>query len=174
MFWHRHIFSVIAYLSLYHRHTKMTALVSGSEDGRLLQTLLKAFGFDIVEGSSSSEGYASLLKLHRISHEEGLILITPDGPKGPPTKIKPGALHISAFSRNPLVCIHVSYGSFWQLKSWDRACLPKPFSSCVITISELVSSVPSSMNLENETFVHNLELNLDGHQTDRRVESALS
>jgi lysophospholipid acyltransferase (LPLAT)-like uncharacterized protein len=173
LFWHRHIFAVIAYLSRFSSERSLVALVSGSEDGRLLQTLLNAFGFSVVEGSSSDGGFGSLLKAEKILQNGATILITPDGPKGPAEKIKSGAILLARYSAKPIVCVHAQYQGFWQLGSWDRAILPKPFTHCEIISSKpffIDRKVPEIIQTELK---NRLEASLDGDQTCRRMEESL-
>ncbi|MBL7960143.1 DUF374 domain-containing protein [bacterium] len=147
--------------------------MSGSQDGKMLQSLLKAFHFNIVEGSSTEGGFSSLLQLERSLKADQIILITPDGPKGPPEIIKPGALHVARFSEKPLIAIHVKYGSHWQLNSWDRALLPKPFSGCEMIISDPLPVNRNTSEIEMTELQNKLELSLHGNQSHSRMEQSL-
>lgn len=173
IFWHRHIFAVIAYLLRFSKTSSITALVSGSKDGKMLQSVLKAFHFNVVEGSSSEGGFSSLLHLERSLKADQTILITPDGPKGPPEIIKPGALHVARYSEKPLIAIHVKYSSHWQLKSWDRAVLPIPFSRCEMIFSDPLTLRRESSEIEMTELQNKLELSLHGHQSHSRMEKSL-
>jgi hypothetical protein len=171
IFWHCHIFSVIAYLTRFNEPKHISALVSGSEDGRLLQALLRYFSFNIIEGSSSIGGYESLLQLRRKSKQGGIVLITPDGPRGPAGQLKPGAIYLARISGNPLICADVQYENFWQLKSWDRARIPKPFSNCRIFFSEPQFVAPDLNEPELTSLNQNIETHLNGHQTFSGMET---
>ncbi|MBL7994117.1 DUF374 domain-containing protein [bacterium] len=173
VFWHRHIFAAIAYLSRLSKRSPITALVSGSKDGKMLQSALKALHFNIVEGSSSEGGFSSLLHLERSLKADQVILITPDGPKGPPEVMKPGALHVARYSEKPLIAIHVKYSSHWQLNSWDRALLPKPFSRCEMIFSDPLPINRNTPEFEMKELQNKLELSLHGHQSHCRVEKPI-
>ncbi len=172
LFWHCHIFCVIAYLWRFRRERSM-ALVSGSEDGKLLQTLLKAFGFNIIEGSSSNGGFGSLLKAEQELRKGATILITPDGPKGPPQKLKPGAILLARYSSRPIICVHALYQGCWQLDSWDKAVIPKPFTRCEILFSEPFFIDRHTSEFMQTELRNKLETSLNGIQTCRRMEESL-
>jgi lysophospholipid acyltransferase (LPLAT)-like uncharacterized protein len=81
-----------------------------------------------VRGSSSRlgrEAATALVEVLRSGHDIG---ITPDGPRGPCYDFKPGALIVTRRTRTPLLLIGAEFESAWQLRSWDRFYLPKPFS----------------------------------------------
>lgn len=173
IFWHKHIFAVIAFLSCYSKLHNITALVSGSEDGKMLQLVLKALHFRVIEGSSSEGGYSSLLNLHRNVKDNEIILITPDGPTGPTGILKPGAFHLARFSGKPITAIHVEYGSCWQAHSWDRAFIPKPFSKCEIAFSDSLLLNREAPAYEMTELENKLESSLNGNQSCRRMEKSL-
>lgn len=173
VFWHQHIFAVIAYLSRFSTEQPITALVSGSDDGKILQIILKAFHFNIVEGSSTKGGFPSLLHLERNFGADEILLITPDGPKGPAATLKPGALHLAKFSSKPLTAVHVIYHNFWRLNTWDRAFLPKPFSTCDIVFSDPVLVNRKTSEFELTELQNKLESYLHGHQSHSGVEESI-
>lgn len=173
IFWHKHIFAVIAYLSNFSREQSITALVSASEDGKLLQTLLSAFHFKIIEGSSSEGGYRSLLSLQEELVSGTTVLITPDGPKGPVGKLKSGVIQLARYSGKPIVCVHAQYQTWWELKSWDRAIIPKPFTRCELIFSDPFFINRNASEFEQSELRNKLEASLDGDQTCRRMEESL-
>jgi len=92
-----------------------------------------------VRGSSSNFGREAatlLVEMMRAGHDIG---ITPDGPRGPCYEMKPGAVIVPRRTGAPLLLLGGEFESAWQLRSWDRFYLPKPFSR-VRMRCELVSS----------------------------------
>lgn len=61
--------------------------------------------------------------------EGRIVLITPDGPTGPPWVMKPGMEALARWSGVPAVFLTFEYDSFWELGSWDMARIPKPCST---------------------------------------------
>jgi hypothetical protein len=58
--------------------------------------------------------------------------ITVDGPHGPPQEVRAGALAVSRKTGAFLVPVCVAYEDAWQLSSWDRMLVPKPFSRVIV------------------------------------------
>ncbi len=56
------------------------------------------------------------------------VLITPDGPKGPRHSMSDGAIGIALKSKLPIFIMNFKAEDYWQLKSWDRFVIPKPFT----------------------------------------------
>jgi hypothetical protein len=64
------------------------------------------------------------------------VAITPDGPTGPPRKMKAGAVVLSKKTGAALVMLGVGYSNKISLKSWDKFQIPLPFSRVVAVYSE--------------------------------------
>ncbi|HFD13857.1 MAG TPA: hypothetical protein ENJ34_00980, partial [Epsilonproteobacteria bacterium] len=56
------------------------------------------------------------------------VLITPDGPKGPRHSMSVGAVGIALKSKLPIFVMNFTAQNYWQLGSWDRFVIPKPFT----------------------------------------------
>ena len=64
-----------------------------------------------------------------------VILITPDGPRGPRYWVKPGVAYAAKTTSSHIVPFTWSASHYWQLNTWDRMLIPKPFSKIIINIS---------------------------------------
>lgn len=124
------------------RDKNFVALVSQSKDGELLARLLKKWNYMLVRGSSSKGGKESLEELVDILQQQKSICITPDGPKGPPEKMKAGAVIASKKSGVPLIVVGTDYSNFFELKSWDSFKIPKPFSNATLVFSDPITINP--------------------------------
>lgn len=62
--------------------------------------------------------------------------MTPDGPKGPPRKSKPGCILAAKASGVPLIPIAFAVEWARHLRNWDRTAVPLPFSSIVLGYGE--------------------------------------
>jgi lysophospholipid acyltransferase (LPLAT)-like uncharacterized protein len=62
--------------------------------------------------------------------------ITPDGPRGPRFKFKPGAIFCAQISRKAVVPIAYAAKPAWLLKTWDKFVIPAPFAKVSIAIGE--------------------------------------
>jgi 1-acyl-sn-glycerol-3-phosphate acyltransferase len=62
--------------------------------------------------------------------------ITPDGPRGPRFRFKPGAIFTAQISRKPVVPLAFAAKPAWILRTWDKFVIPSPFARIVIAIGE--------------------------------------
>ena len=103
-------------------------LISASRDGDLVSLLIERSGYGTIRGSTSRKGVIALRQLVEALAAGSNVLFTPDGPRGPVYEVSPGVIFVAQKSGAPIVPIHVEYSSSWRLKSWDRFCVPRPFS----------------------------------------------
>jgi lysophospholipid acyltransferase (LPLAT)-like uncharacterized protein len=142
-FWHR---SLLACAHRF-RNLDIAILISASFDGELIARTVELLGFKAVRGSSSRGG-ASGLKNMRLAYAAGhRCAFTADGPRGPKFVAKPGAAQLAnsvttTGSEGPagaegvgtwVGCFYALPERAWELRSWDRFLIPKPFSRVVIT-----------------------------------------
>ena len=113
---------------------RVTAVVSMSEDGRALADALQKCGFALIRGSSSKGGDAVKRAMLDVLQNNGLVVFTPDGPRGPINQFKYGALRLASSSHTTLLFAEISYTSKWILKSWDRFEIPRPFSKTAVKL----------------------------------------
>ena len=129
--WHQRMVGGI----LAHRGEGYVTMASRSEDGTIIATFLKYWGFGAARGSSSRGGdVASADFLEGLKTAPGGAL-TPDGPRGPARKCKRGIL-VLAEQGNALVLPSSSSSTRPRfLDSWDRFLVPLPFTRCVVVFS---------------------------------------
>jgi hypothetical protein len=138
-FWHRSLL-VCAHRF---RDQGITILVSSSFDGELITRTTELLGFHVVRGSSTRGGAAGLRAMQQAYAEGHRCAITADGPRGPVFVAKPGTALLAnsvgptSDSGQPsgtwVGCFYVLPQRAWQLRSWDRFMIPKPFSRVVVT-----------------------------------------
>lgn len=115
-------------LTYYHRKRNIAALISRSGDGEYIARLVRGWGYEPVRGSTSRGGDEALRALVRQARAGRALAITPDGPRGPRQKVKPGVLRIAQLSGAPLLPLAVGCRRAWWPGHWDRFCIPKPFA----------------------------------------------
>jgi lysophospholipid acyltransferase (LPLAT)-like uncharacterized protein len=126
--WHGQLLQALRVL----RYEPVTALVSQHRDGELIARVLETFGLSTTRGSSTRGGTRALLELVRVVREQGDVVITPDGPRGPRRKMAPGILLIAQRTGAPFVPIVCHTNRVWRLKSWDQFEIPKPFARITV------------------------------------------
>ncbi len=131
-FWHGSMLPVWRFF----KGNEPVGVVSLSKDGEILSQLLKIWGYKLIRGSSSKKGDETLQEIQAAAKEK-LVLITPDGPRGPAKKFKAGAVVASQRTGVPIYLCNVKAGSRWVFrKSWDNFILPPPFSIINLHFSE--------------------------------------
>jgi lysophospholipid acyltransferase (LPLAT)-like uncharacterized protein len=136
------------------------ALISAHRDGRFMACALSWFGFRSVTGSSSKGGKEGLRGLVRVVNQQGIAVITPDGPRGPRHECKAGVIELARLTGAPIYPAAYSAKNRWCFKSWDKMFLPKPFSPAVFILGDPIY-VPSEVTEEQfDQHRMNLEKNL--------------
>ncbi len=126
--WHNRLFIAGHLARVYRSGRPLHALISTSNDGAWLTAFFETMGLRAVRGSSSRGGREAVTELVQVLRERNDAGITPDGPRGPVYRAKPGALVVARRSGASLIVLGVGYESAWRLKSWDGFWLPRPFS----------------------------------------------
>jgi lysophospholipid acyltransferase (LPLAT)-like uncharacterized protein len=115
-------------LAYQHRRQEVLTLVSRSADGEYIARALERWGYGSVRGSSSRGGDRALRELVRLVRAGRSVSITPDGPRGPRERVKPGALLVAQLTGRPLIPAAAGASRAWWFGKWDRFLVPKPFS----------------------------------------------
>ncbi|MGH6884998.1 MAG: lysophospholipid acyltransferase family protein [Geminicoccales bacterium] len=141
---------------------KISILVSGHRDGLLIARAMTQLEVGGIEGSSSRGGAQALRGMTGLLCEPAnIVCITPDGPRGPRMRAKPGALKAAQLSEVPLVPAAASISRRLQLGSWDRFCLPLPFGRGVIKAGAPLIVPPAAEEEELERLRQELEARLN-------------
>jgi lysophospholipid acyltransferase (LPLAT)-like uncharacterized protein len=134
-YWHQHQLFCARYL-LDQRSRGLTVgwLISPSVDGDLGAMMVRRLGGGVIRGSSSHTGARSLRDYYQALVKDQLSpVITPDGPRGPRFKFKPGAILLAQMSGRPMLPMAYAASRAWLVK-WDKFVIPVPFSRIVIAI----------------------------------------
>ena len=103
-------------------------VVSKSKDGEVLSSLLDKWDYRLIRGSSSKDGKEVLAEIID-AVGSGLVLITPDGPRGPKEVFKAGIFVASKKTQKPFYFIEVKiHKPYIFEKAWDKFEFPLPFS----------------------------------------------
>ena len=88
----------------------------------------------MIRGSSTHTGARALRDYYQALVRDNISpVITPDGPRGPRFKFKPGALLLAQMSGRPILPISYAASRAWLIK-WDRFVIPMPFARIAIAI----------------------------------------
>lgn len=126
--WHNRLFITAEVFRRYRQGRPIYALISPSKDGAWLEAFFSLVGIRAVRGSSHKLGREAVTTLVEVMKAGNDIGITPDGPRGPIYEFKAGGLIVARRAHAPLLLLGCAYEASWQLGSWDRFHLPRPFS----------------------------------------------
>jgi lysophospholipid acyltransferase (LPLAT)-like uncharacterized protein len=113
-------------------------LISPSVDGEIGAMIVRNLGGEVIRGSSTHTGARALRDYYEaLAHQGVSPAITPDGPRGPPWKFKPGAVLLAQLSGRPMIPLSYAASRAWKIK-WDRFIIPGPLSRIVIAVGEPV------------------------------------
>ncbi len=128
--WHGRILPAV----LYFRDRGIVAVTSENFDGEWIARLMRRFGYAAARGSTSRGGSRALIRLRRDMAAGRPAAFTVDGPRGPARRAQAGAVWLAKATGNPVVPFHIEAERGWELPSWDRGQVPRPWSRVAITI----------------------------------------
>jgi lysophospholipid acyltransferase (LPLAT)-like uncharacterized protein len=136
-FWHEFLplmpaLALIARKLPFYRLTPIHALVSQHRDGQFIGKVVRRFGIQPIDGSSTRGGATGLRNLLAVLRSGDLIGITPDGPKGPYRQAAPGVAQLAALSGVPVVPLAARTTKRIRLRTWDRMPVPMPFGRGIV------------------------------------------
>lgn len=137
--WHNRLFffSVLIMKELLSKGFKLAIMSSLSKDGEVGAIMGRRGGVRVVRGSSTKGGTAGFRSFFRVMKKEGYsAIIFPDASKGPRYQAKRGVVFLAQLSGNPVVPMSYSADRYWEIPSWDRLIIPKPFAKISIVIGE--------------------------------------
>jgi lysophospholipid acyltransferase (LPLAT)-like uncharacterized protein len=166
-FWHGRLM-MMAYA--WRRAEPMHLLVSGHADGLLIARTMRRFGTEAVLGSSSRGGSAGLRALVRAGRDGKHLVVTPDGPRGPRMRAKPGIVAAARATGLPIVPTTYAVSRRKVMASWDRFIIALPFSRGIIMIGAPIAA--DSGDADTIRLLIEQRLNELTAEADRRVGAA--
>ena len=137
VFWHQHLLMCARFIADRRAELKTGFMISPSVDGQAPTMLAELYGAHVVRGSGSYTGMRAVRGVYQAIVKDGISPgITPDGPRGPRFKFKPGAIFTAQISRKAVVPIAYAAKPAWILRTWDKFVIPPPFAKVVIAIGE--------------------------------------
>lgn len=134
--WHNRLFLIANLMRKILPVVRITALISKSRDGEVPTLFAKTYkDVDVIRVGHRSRNVALLQTIEALN-EKRIVIITPDGPKGPVHTVKPGIIFSAAKSK--AVIFPLSWKATWSFcfNSWDRFCIPLPFSKVTVTLGK--------------------------------------
>jgi lysophospholipid acyltransferase (LPLAT)-like uncharacterized protein len=134
--WHQQLFLASWFLwrQAVQRGLPLVVLISRSRDGELGTEVGRQLGAAVARGSTSRGGGPALRQLVRVLAGGSSVLLIPDGPRGPARECKAGVVALAELAGAPLLPLGIGVGRAWQLRSWDRMQIPKPFARISVLV----------------------------------------
>lgn len=170
--WHQHLLLCARFMvSRKVAPMKPGFMISPSVDGEAPTMLARFYGATVVRGSGTYSGLRAVRGAHS-SLQEGISLtVTPDGPRGPRFKFKPGAIFAAQISGKPVIPVAYAAKPAFVLKTWDKFIIPVPFGKVCIAIGEPYFP-PAELTDEQMAQVQR-ELEQRMHETFKAAKAAL-
>ncbi len=137
-FWHARMLPLV----FTHRGRGIAVLVSRHRDGELITRIIERLGFVTGRGSSTRGGEEGLRDMLEWAERRHLLAVTPDGPRGPAERVKPGLLYLASRTGFPVVPVATASRGAWRLRSWDGFRVPRPFARVVVAYGDPIPVPP--------------------------------
>lgn len=137
------------------RPTPMTLMVSASKDGEFTNRSSQWLGLGVIRGSAPTKskgktqgkrGVDAAREALRLLSRGGGLVVTIDGPRGPPEEVGIGAVKLAQQVGAPIVVYGLSADAK-RLDSWDRLLFPAPFARGAIVVAK---PIPTSKDMDSE------------------------
>ncbi|MDT7807842.1 MAG: hypothetical protein QOJ70_1655 [Acidobacteriota bacterium] len=139
-FWHEQIFLG----TYYFRQRRIVVMTSRSFDGEYIARFIQRFGYGVSRGSSTRGAVGALVEMTRLVRRGCPAAFTVDGPRGPRREAKMGAVLLAKKTGRPVLPFAANAHSFWQLPSWDRLQIPRPFTRAAVRIAPPIYVPPDA------------------------------
>lgn len=125
--WHGELLMLPYLYSHYRKTPHAKVLISDHFDGELISRTIKYFGLGTLAGSTNRNASRVLIQAIKTIKDGYDIGITPDGPKGPRHEVADGVIIMAKKTGAKIVVVEIKPTKYWQLNSWDKFTIPKPF-----------------------------------------------
>jgi lysophospholipid acyltransferase (LPLAT)-like uncharacterized protein len=137
-FWHGRIALAPATRPLF-RAKPRRVLISNSPDGNFVAKIVARMGFPAIRGSSTLDNRKARRSVQAFRDAVGfidgggIVVVTPDGPRGPAQKMPEGPVMLARTRGTPVILAGFAARPTITLRSWDRTQIPLPFGrGCIV------------------------------------------
>jgi lysophospholipid acyltransferase (LPLAT)-like uncharacterized protein len=141
VFWHGRIAQAMACRPFLGDRPRRV-LISLSRDGAFIAKAAERLGVPAIRGSTGREGEAlakggagAFRAAVKTIAEGAVMLVTPDGPRGPAEMVPEGPVQLARAARCAVFGLGLAARPSIALKSWDGARIPLPFARAVLVIA---------------------------------------
>lgn len=135
-FWHGNLLMQPYLFKKFQANMTYKAMISNHSDGEGIAKMVNHLGVQSIRGSSSKGGVKALIGAIKELKAGHNVAITPDGPRGPIYSVADGIIALAQKTNSDIYYFSYKPSKYWQLKSWDKFIIPKPFGTIEFNISE--------------------------------------
>jgi len=145
-------------------------IISSHGDGQLIELAVNRFGMKSLWGSSRRGGVKVLREAERVLGDGDIVVISPDGPRGPRMRAQPGVAYLAGLADVPVVPITFAAKRRRIIKSWDRFMLVWPFGGGTLAFGE---PMPPTLGEDTESRRQKIEERMIAFATEIDREEGL-
>lgn len=143
--WHNNLGLVAALLKKFAPDLQYLAVVSNSRDGRILGQLATSYPqCDALFVPHNARDVALKGMVTALQDGKKVLIVTPDGPRGPKHRLKPGIAMAAVHTGASIVTMSWVSSRSWKMPTWDEMTFPKPFSTIDVRFGDAVNFVEST------------------------------
>jgi hypothetical protein len=135
------------------------AIISEHRDGEGIRKTVEYLGIGSLNGSSTRGGAKVLIGAIKAIKNGIDVAITPDGPKGPIYSIADGTIVIAQKTQCKILPFSCVPSKYWQLSSWDKFIIPKPFGTLDFYIGEPIDVLDLEMEEAKKLILKRMDEN---------------
>ena len=133
--WHNRIIIAPFFFHRFVPDRIFAGFISNSRDGKLIDFLVRSYSKGRTIRVAHDAKYAGLKRvINCIEKDKWVVVMTPDGPRGPKYALKPGLVAAAVASQSNLFVLNWTADRFWELKTWDGLRIPKPFAKITVAV----------------------------------------
>lgn len=145
LFWHGRIAPAIACRPIL-KDKPRKVMISLSRDGEFIALAAERLRIPTIRGSTgrvgaggskagvSKGGMAAFRKAMGVVASGGVMVMTPDGPRGPNMVMQIGPVQLARATSAPVFLMGLAVNPAIRLGSWDEGCVPLPFGRAVLVL----------------------------------------
>jgi len=165
-FWHNRLMLILV---TWPKPKPMAMVMSEHGDSRLLGIAVRDYVTRPIWGSTRRNPMAALTGMLRALNDGMSVAITPDGPRGPRMRCRPGLVEAARRSGVPILPAAWSVTRRKVLRSWDRFIVAWPFGRGVVVLGPPIRVPPDADDaaLEASRLAVEAALNAVAAEADR-------
>jgi hypothetical protein len=150
LFWHGRIVAGIACRPIL-RDKARAVMISMSRDGDFIARAAERLRIPTIRGSTgraerggAKGGAAAFRRALDVLASGGVMIMTPDGPRGPDQVLQIGAVQMAKASNRPVFMLGLASRPSIRLGSWDNGRVPLPFGRAALVLVGPLAVAPDA------------------------------